>query len=174
MTGEKAETPEAIAALTGPIDDARDIPVRQAFRWHPNVQDGSLASWCRETPSAYPLPDSNQPGDGVSVVEQEGGASSLLNTYRDLARLLQNHPGLAKGSTQLITQSGDMAVFSRTHQDDIAIVAVNFGDKPSSISWTQDGTLESLYGRGAIDAESKETSVTLNPFDVSVWTISGQ
>lgn len=174
MTGEKAETPEAIAALTGSIDDARDIPVRQAFRWHPNVDGGTLASWYRELADAYPLPDSNQPGDGVSVVEQERDVTSLLNTYRKLAELRQAHPGLAKGSTRLVTQSDDIVVFSRTYQDNTAIVAVNFGDTPLSISWTQDGVLESLYGNGIIDAAGEDISATLNPFDVSVWAVSGQ
>lgn len=169
MTGEKAETAEALEALAGSIDDARDIPLRQAFRWHPDYADGTLATWYLKDREAYPLQDSNRPGDGVSVAEQDNVATSLLNTYRRLSKLRQAHSSLANGATEPIANTDNIAVFLRSNGRESTTVAFNFSDVRSEISFNPPGKLETIYGKAEMQTRGNEAVATLEPYGVSVW-----
>ena len=169
MTGEKAENADALSALHGSIDDARDIPLRQAFRWHPDYLNGTLASWYSKGPHVYPIEDSNRPGDGVSVAEQNNLPNALLNTYRGLSQLRQTHSSLSIGTTGLIKHNEHIVVFSRANGREKAIIAFNFSDRRRSISFAPLGRLEKIYGDAEIENQGNESRATLAPYGVSVW-----
>ncbi len=174
MTGEKAHSDDEAELLRASIDDARDIPVRQAFRWHAEHADGSLATWYRAYPDAYPIADSNQPGDGVSVAEQDGDSTSLLNTYRRLSALRAGHAALAAGRTSVMAQEGDVILLRRSTEDAAALVAFNFSDEPASISWRGDGSLERIYGEAGIENGEDQVLATLDGYAAVVWDFTGE
>ncbi len=169
MTGEKAESEAEAEALRASIDDARDIGVRQAFRWHGAFEDGSLATWYRADRDAYPLEDSNQPGDGVSVLEQETDPASLLNTYRSLATLRAQHPALATGSTELIAHEDEIVVLRRSTANDEAFVAFNFSGAARTAQVISESALDILYGEAVISQSGETTAIRLEPYTALVW-----
>ena len=73
-------------------------------------------------PAAYPVADSNQPGDGVSMTEQDGDPDSRLNTYRALSTVRAANPALALGSTEVLSQQGDAVLLAHRSQEQIALV----------------------------------------------------
>ncbi len=132
MTGAKAEGPEA-EHLSASGDDARDIPVRQAFRWSTAPDAAGHAIWYRDPAEAYPLPDSNQAGDGRSVSEQDSDPASLLAYYRQLSALRSRYPALAIGKTNLIAQQDDLIVIERRVRGAGILVAFNFSADPAPL-----------------------------------------
>lgn len=114
--------------------DARDIPLRQAFRWVADPLAPGNAAWYRQFPDAYHTPDSHAPGDGVSVAEQTSDVASLLNTYRTLAALRGSEPALARGSTKVVAQAGDLLLIERQHGVRRALVLFNLGATPASLT----------------------------------------
>lgn len=138
MTGAKAEGPEAeVLAASG--DDARDISVRQAFRWSPAEDAAGHAIWYREPASAYPLADSNTAGDGRSVSEQDSDPESLLNYYRELSALRAEYPALAHGRTEMVTQADGLAVIKRhADQGEAILVAFNFSGDNTALALPAD------------------------------------
>ncbi len=171
MTGDKAESDAEADLLRGSIDDARDIPVRQAFRWHPNHEDGTLATWYRANPEAYPLDDSNQPGDGVSVSEQDGDPTSLLSTYRALSKLRGEHPALATGSTTVVGQDGEAVLLRRNHAGGEVWVAFNFSEAATELNLPS-SPAELLYGEATIQRDGGSLTASLEPYGVAVWSLS--
>nr|WP_070959937.1 alpha-amylase family glycosyl hydrolase [Hyphomonas sp. Mor2] len=133
MTGAKAEGPEA-DVLSASGDDARDIPVRQAFRWSPAPEAEGHAIWYRNPAEAYPLEDSNSEGDGRSVAEQNEDPGSLLNYYRDLAALRAAHPALANGQTAVLFQEDGLILLERhSGPANTVVLAFNFSAEPAAL-----------------------------------------
>jgi len=167
MTGAKAEGPEAeVVAASG--DDARDIPVRQAFRWSPDEAATGHAIWYRSPAEAYPLPDSNMAGDGRSVAEQEGDPEALLSYYRDLSVLRAAHPALSNGRTDLVTQDEALLVIERRTQDSKILIAFNFSDTASSLSLPTDVALgDQILGPSLVRDGSN--GLVLPPYSALAW-----
>jgi len=170
MTGNKALDSEAAITLLGSIDDAKDIPVRQAFRWHADHHDGTLATWYRADPAAYPFEDSNQPGDGVSVRDQNLDPNSLLNTYRDLSALRRSHPALADGTVSVLLHHQHLVILRRQKDDEVALVAFNFADETAEVSWPQSAPLDPIFGDEKLTRLDGVVTAKLAPFAVAVWS----
>jgi glycosidase len=167
MAGEKVEGARA-EQLAGSGDDARDIPIRAAMRWGLDSA-GENAAWYRADPQAYPLGESHADGDGVSVAEQEARADSLLATYRDLSALRRGHACLARGTTRVAQQQGQMVVLERRADREVCLVAFNFGDKPAAIAWPASGAaFTALLGPGA-QVSGGRVEARLPAFGAAVW-----
>lgn len=170
MTGAKAEGPEA-EVLSASGDDARDIPVRQAFRWSPAEDADGHAIWYREPASAYPLADSNKAGDGRSVSEQDSDPESLLNYYRELSALRAVYPALAHGRTEIIAQEDGLVVIERrVDQGDDILVAFNFSGDSTALMLPPDLKLGPQI-LGPDISQTEPTQATLPAYAAMAWEI---
>lgn len=152
--------------------DARDIPLRQAFRWVPDPLAPGNAAWYRQFPAAYHTPDSNVPGDGVSVAEQAREPGSLLNTYRTLAALRAHHPALAHGSTRLIAHEGSLVVIERRAGAEGALIAFNFDASAQTAPLALPVTGLRLYGAATVTRDGDNARITAPPYSATVWTLA--
>jgi glycosidase len=169
MTGDKLEG-ELPTPLSVSADDVRDIPLRQAFRWHGEPDFAGLATWYTAFPDLYPVGDSNRPGDGVSVAEQDGRPGSLLETYRALAALRARHPALGAGTSEVAARSDDAVVLIRRSPSQMAYVAFNFGSRRMEVSWgCGSGAFERVYGEAELRCNDARAFTTLDPYEVAVW-----
>jgi len=169
MTGDKLEG-ELPNPLSVSADDVRDIPLRQAFRWHGEPDLAGLANWYTAFPDLYPVGDSNRPGDGVSVAEQDDRPGSLLETYRALAALRARHPALGAGTSEVAARSDDAVVLIRRSPSQMAYVAFNFGSRRMEVSWgCSAGAFERVYGEAELRCNDARALTTLDPYEVAVW-----
>ncbi|MEO1662707.1 MAG: alpha-amylase family glycosyl hydrolase [Pseudomonadota bacterium] len=170
MTGAKVEGLEA-EALSASADDARDIPVRQAFRWSPDPTSSGHATWYREPALAYPIIDSNIAGDGRSVAEQDQDPGSLLSYYRDLSALRTAYPALATGRTSIVSRSKAMVVIERRYEHETPIiVAFNFSSSQTKLTLPPEMSL----GRKLLGEEDTQEAfgvAQLPAFSATVWEI---
>lgn len=146
--------------------DARDIPLRQAFRWVPASLASGNAAWYRAFPDAYHTPDSNVPGDGASVAEQDRQPGSLLNTYRALAGLRARHPALAQGDTRVVAQQGNLVLIERQAKASKALVLFNFSGASESASLPLPRNTVRRYGEARLGGGQ----VSAPPYSATVWT----
>lgn len=149
--------------------DARDIPLRQAFRWVPDPMAAGNAAWYRTVPEAYHTPDSNVLGDGASVAEQDGKPGSLLETYRALASLRRRWPALASGATRVVAQQGNLVLIERQAGTSKALVLFNFSGQTERAGMALPRHAVRRYG-AAVPAGGK--SLVAPPFSATVWTIA--
>lgn len=150
--------------------DTRDIPLRQAFRWLPDPMAAGNAPWYRLFPEAYTVPDSNVPGDGTSVAEQDKVPGSLLNTYRALAVLRARWPALGHGTTRVVKQEGSLVLIERAAGTGKALVLFNFGGEPASaaLPLPLPRRMVRCYG----EAKRQSTGmVTAPPYSATVWAM---
>lgn len=148
--------------------DARDIPLRQAMRWVPDPMAAGNAAWYRQFPDAYHTPDSNRPGDGASVAEQDTAKGSLLNTYRTLAALRARWPALADGATRVVRQEGALVLIERSRAGSMALVLFNFGGKEGGAHLPIPRHAVRRYGSARADAGGL---ITAPAYSATVWTI---
>lgn len=147
--------------------DARDIPLRQAFRWVPDPMAAGNAAWYRQFPEAYHTPESNVPGDGASVAEQDGRPGSLLETYRTLAALRARWPALGHGTTRVLLQQGDLVLIERRAKAGKALVLFNFGGGEASAALPLPRRAVRRYGEAS---SSGARRVAAPPYSATVWT----
>jgi len=165
MTGDKAEG-ERAERLAASGDDARDIPLRQAFRWSDEIDADGHALWYRAFPDAYPLADSNQPGDGRSVAEQEQDPNSLLNYYRTLSELRLEYPALATGRTAVMSQTDEVILLRRVTSEQSVWVGYNFSDEARTVPIPDDVDIsETILGERSADG------LRFQPYGVGVWVM---
>ncbi|WP_298170330.1 alpha-amylase family glycosyl hydrolase [Novosphingobium sp.] len=147
--------------------DARDIPLRQAFRWVPDPMAAENAAWYRQYPEAYHTPDSNGPGDGVSVAEQAGRPGSLLETYRKLAALRARWPALGHGETRVVAQEKNLVLIERRAKAGKALVLFNFGGADESASLPLPSGAVRRYGEARRNDAGR---LAAPPYSATVWT----
>lgn len=168
-----AKTDDYAAAGDRPANaDARDIPLRQAFRWVADPLARGNAAWYRQFPGAYHTPDSNTPGDGVSVAEQVAGHGSLLNTYRSLAALRARHPALAHGSTQVLAHQGSLVLIARRANADEALILFNFDASPQTATLSLPQGASRRYGAATVVRDGNIARATAPPYSATVWTLA--
>lgn len=146
--------------------DARDIPLRQAFRWVPEPL--ANAAWYREYPEAYGTPDSNVPGDGASIAEQDKVPGSLLNTYRRLAALRARWPALSEGATRIVKQEGSLVLIERSTTGAKALVLFNFGGDTASIALPLPRGTVRRYGDAM---PGRDGAVSAPAYSATAWTL---
>lgn len=146
--------------------DARDIPLRQAFRWVPDPMAAGNAAWYRAFPDAYHTPDSNVQGDGASVAEQDRQPGSLLNTYRALAGLRARYPALAQGVTRVVVQRGNLVLIKREAKAGKALVLFNFSGASESARLPLPRSAVRRYGEARLGGGQ----VSAPPYSATMWT----
>lgn len=107
---------------------------REPMDWYASQAGSGQTTWFR------PNDRWNQPFDGISVEEQELDSHSLLNLYRQMLRLRNEHPALSLGSVEILrVQASARGAWSfRRDQDGETIVAAfNFSDAPLEVTLEQ-------------------------------------
>ena len=141
----------------GPAEasDAPDVPKREAFRWHADLDAPGSATWYRSLDRVWNA-RVNRSHDGVSVEEQDHAPGSLLNWYRRLITLRRTRPDLASGDQAFpcAAQSPVLCVL-RTMGTQQTLVLVNLSDAPAAPAIDANlspRTFHLLAGEGATDA----------------------
>jgi len=101
--------------MTGAKPDER---IRTPMQWTGEPRAGFTTG----TPWQAPQSDFTT----VNVAAQQADPDSLLNLYRTLIRLHTTRPALGKGDFTPVSATGGAAAFLRRHNDDIALVVINF------------------------------------------------
>ncbi|GGE20966.1 alpha-amylase [Marinithermofilum abyssi] len=101
----------------GMLGEKPDEYIREPFRWYPGSGKGQ---------TTWEEPRHNKGPDAVSVEAQNQDPNSLLNHYRNMIHLRQEHPALMKGDIQAIDTGDDRIVaFQRTYGKETLIVVHN-------------------------------------------------
>jgi alpha-amylase len=118
MSGVKAPAPDYDKTRREPMD------------WYTAKTGPGMTTWYR------PEGSNNQPNDGVSVEEEQGQASSLLEHYRALVALRNANSALRTGQRLAQKQPGDSKVYAYLRRDAASafLVVLNFGDQPELAS----------------------------------------
>jgi len=132
-------------------NDANDLHVREPFEWQAVLSVPPHAQWYRGY-SQYANNQFVQDNDGISVQEQDTDSNSLLNHYRGLAALRNDHPVLQSGAYDPIWV-GDSRVYSCLRHDDTSSVltALNFTDEALNLSVDFASTPLGLLERNVTD-----------------------
>ncbi|WP_448541833.1 alpha-amylase family glycosyl hydrolase [Roseiflexus sp.] len=101
--------------MTGAKPDER---IRTPMQWTGEPRAGFTTG----TPWQAPQSDFTT----VNVAAQQADPDSLLNLYRTLIRLHTTRPALGKGDFTPVSATGGAAAFLRRHNDDVALVVINF------------------------------------------------
>jgi hypothetical protein len=109
------------------------------------------AQWYRGY-SQYSSNQFAQDNDGVSIEEQDGDSTSLLNHYRSLAALRTEHAALRTGEFDPVWV-GDERVYACLRHDDTSsvLVAANLADGPVNLEVDFAGTPLGLLERTVTD-----------------------
>jgi alpha-glucosidase len=105
-----------------------------------------------------------------NVVNLEADAGSILNFYKALLALRQQHPQLVTGNYEPVAAQGDILLYRRTGEDGAVVVALNLGAEPVSISSSSIGfgreiLLSTLMDRrgerieGSLDLRANEGAI---------------
>lgn len=148
----------------GPVyDELR----REPMDWFASESGSGMTTWFK------PAERNNKPGDGVSVEEQDNAPDSLLNFYRLLGRLRNEHSALRSRAFAFVEDPDGCAqkcvLLWRWSDDELVALAFNFSDQPAAIALdpasapvaAASGSAEALIGAAPAGA------VKLEPWGVS-------
>jgi len=113
-------------------------PVRTPMPW-----DGSPNAGFTSGDPWLPL---NADWVARNVAAQRGDPHSMLSLHRDLLRLRRAHPALAVGSLRLLEAEGDVLAYTREHEGETILVALNLGSEPHQVKLPEGRLLLSTAG----------------------------
>jgi alpha-amylase len=123
-----------------------DELIREPFRWYEGDGKGQT-SW--ETP-VY-----NVGHNGVSVEAQDNQKNSLLNHYREMIRVRQQHDELVRGNLESIqVDNSQVIAYSRSYEGKSIQVYHNISDEPVTLSVSPKGKLIFASEKGAKKVKS--------------------
>jgi glycosidase len=155
----------------------RNVPVPQdrlqdplAFRLHPNLS---------RDPSRTPLPWEPGPGAGFTrgepwlpvgadaerrnVAAQRSDPGSLLHLYRELLALRKRTPALQRGAYLARRAPRNVFAFERSAGAQRAVVALNFGDAPASVSLPRGRVAAGVHSRAGAALPERLGRLELGP-----------
>jgi alpha-amylase len=109
--------------------DEREIGMREAFRWGARVEATGQANWYKG-PKDYWTQRFARDRDGISVAEEDGDPSSLLNHYRRLLALRAAHRALRSGAQRVVATNGNLLAVERTRGGERLLILANLSDTP--------------------------------------------
>jgi glycosidase len=107
------------------------------------------------------------PGSGLERDER------MFLYYKRLIEIRRAHPALSRGGYAPISSEGDLLVFSRIHEEDVAIVAINRGREsvtatfPIPVQWTPDDVTDALENT-QVKAEKGTVQLSVPPRSVGI------
>lgn len=134
----------------GMTGEKPDELIREPFRWYEGDGEGQT-SW--ETP-VY-----NTGYNGVSVEAQTKDKDSLLNHYREMIRVRQQHEELVKGNLQSIqTDNPGIIAYSRSYEGESLQVYHNISAEPVTLTVSKKDKLIFSSEKGA---KKVQTTLTI-------------
>ncbi|MFC1683719.1 alpha-amylase family glycosyl hydrolase [Candidatus Zixiibacteriota bacterium] len=132
-------------------NDANDLHIREPLEWNAVLSVPPHAQWYQGY-SQYTNNQFAQDNDGISVQEQDGDSSSLLEHYRSLAALRSEHAALRTGDFDPVWM-GDERIYAGLRHDDTSsvLVAVNLADQSVNLEVNFAGTPLGLLERTVTD-----------------------
>lgn len=104
-----------------------DEDIRRPMQW--SSDDGLSVGFTSGRPWRYPADDY----EARSVALQTDDPDSLLNHYRALIHLRNEHAALRAGEWIAVeTETADVYAFLRSVEDETLLVLINFSDNPAS------------------------------------------
>lgn len=146
--------------------DAGDEDKRTPMPWTPDgtgFTDG--VPWYRFAPGQQT----------ANVATQTGDPASLLSRYRQLIRVRQQHPALARGDLQLLaTDGGGWAALAYTRAVDgqRVLVVHNLADAPATLSWQlpDAGDYRLLFGDRGVGVPAAG-AITMPARAAGIWEV---
>jgi alpha-amylase len=130
----------------GMTGEKPDELIREPFRWYPGNGQGQT-SW--ETP-VY-----NIGNNGVSVQEQDKQKDSLLNHYRTMIRVREQHEALVKGNLEpLQVDTSKVVAYKRSYKNKSIKVYHNLSNEPVVLNVSHKDKMLFSTEKGAVKVES--------------------
>ena len=157
------------------MTDANDIPQREAFEWNKADIGPGMAFWYK---NSGPWWDSTnvKPNDGISLEEENSDPNSLLNFYKFLISLRNDHPALADGQYEAMhNNNGKVYSFIRYNRERCTLVALNLSDSnQTAVIDCSSGRLKPkklmpLYSNSKTLPEKDKFTVEMEPFAIDIW-----
>ncbi len=138
--------------------DEKDIGNREAFEWSAKTEARGQANWYKG-PKAYWTERFARDDDGVSVAEEDGDPSSLLNHYRKLLKLRATHPTLRSGAQHVLATNGNILDVERTGGGERLLIVANLSEQPADYV---------VSGRDLLTGERVAGTLHLGPYQTTV------
>ncbi len=138
--------------------DEKDIGTREAFEWNAKVESADHATWYKG-PKTYWTERSSKDDDGISVAEQDGDPSSLLNHYRRLFALRAAHPALQTGNQRVLDSAGDVLAVERLAGGERMLIVANLSANPTAFD---------VAGRDLLSGAEVGGRLSLQPYQATV------
>lgn len=95
---------------------------------------------------------------------------SLRADYTKLIAIRKAHPALSRGAHTTVSTDGDLLVFSRKHEGDEVIVAVNRGGEPAQMSIPASGNAFDVWNGEALTAADAKVTAVVQPRGARIVT----
>lgn len=133
-----------------------DELIREPFRWYEDNGQGQ---------TSWEAPVYNVGHNGVSVEAQDKQESSLLNHYREMIRVRQQHEELVKGKLEAIqVENSQVIAYSRSYKNKSIQVYHNISDTEVTLTVSRKGKLIFSSEEGT----KKEKSTLVIPANTTV------
>lgn len=153
-----------MAGATG-LNGTGDLEIRGPLSWTADTSNAGFSTTTPYRPVATNVATFN-------VAAEQADSNSLLNFYKALLNLRNNHAALAKGSYEFSEVTGKILSFQRRLGNDRILVVLNYGSSANSIivnKLPNSTALTPLYPASLGSSSSNSTGqVTLNPAAQSV------
>lgn len=156
--------------MTGRRYQNDDVGRRDALPWGDDDPAGDTVTWTRTSGKL----EGGQNRSTVSWHDQDADPDSLLNWYRTLGRLRENHPALRGQGFAACgwpgANAGTVAAYFRQGGGETLLAAVNLGWEPSAVT-APAGTRLSVVASLKKQPET-EGSFTLAPGQAVLWSVN--
>jgi glycosidase len=129
----------------------------------------------RDFPGGFP----KDPRDAFDPANQTVDERSSFDTMRTLLHLRREHPALRLGSLTDLIATDLSYLYLRAHEKERLLIALNLGDKPSTVETPPaallipaSGGFPRLYGAGTVTRTASGLAVALPPVSCGVFQVS--
>ncbi|GLR15670.1 alpha-amylase family glycosyl hydrolase [Portibacter lacus] len=149
------------------VSDGNDIPRREALPWWAKVEGPGICLWYKETGPWWD--DSNLSDyDGISVEEQLLDPNSLLNFYKEIIKIRNQHEAFQNGEIVFLDNENDYVIsYIRFFKEDYFLVNISLSDEKQLINIGQFNIKESIFSY----PYKEENPSILQPFSIQIYSL---
>ena len=138
--------------------DEKDIGNREAFKWSARTEAPGQANWYKG-PKTYWTQRFAKDDDGISVAEENGDPSSLLNHYRRLLKIRTANPPLRSGDQRILQSAGGILAIERSSRGEHLLIVANLSDHSAAYR---------VSGRDLLSGNRIAGALRLRPFEATI------
>ncbi len=138
--------------------DEKDIGNREAFEWSARTDTPGQANWYKG-PKNYWTQRFAKDNDGISVAEEQGDPSSLLNHYHRLLKLRAANPALRSGDQRILPSGSDILAVERSSDGEHLLILANLSNHAASFR---------ASGRDLLSGNRISGELNLRPFEATI------